>query len=132
MFEDSPALYLARRDAYAAFLAAADAEAHVAWFRGDGRYADEAAAVAAVDRAYAATRGAFAPIEVEGLGPAPEGRGLLDGLAALHRDGGARPDWKAFKAAREGFVAAARAALQGFRNGQSQPRSVTEGGADAR
>jgi hypothetical protein len=127
MFEDSPALYLARRDAYAAFLAAADAEAHVAWFRGDGRYADEAAAVAAVDRAYAATR-----IEVEGLGPAPEGRVLLAGLAALHRDGGARPDWKAFKAAREGFVAAARAALQGFRNGQSQPRSVTEGGADAR
>lgn len=118
------------RDAHAAFLAAADA--HVAWFRVDGRYADEVAAVAAVDRAYAVTRGAFAVIEVEGVGPAREGRVLLDGLAALHRDGGARPDWKAFKAAREDFVAAARAALQELRDGQSQPRIVTDGGADAR
>ncbi|MFI0944314.1 hypothetical protein [Streptomyces sp. NPDC021020] len=132
MLDDSPALYLARRDAYAAFLAAADAEAHVAWFRGDGRYADEVAAVAAVDQAYAATRRAFALIEIEGVGPAAEARVLLDGVAGLHRDGGARPDWKAFKAAREGFVAAARGALQGHRDGQSQPRIVRDGGADAR
>jgi hypothetical protein len=121
MLEDSPHLYLARREAYAALLAAADAEAHVAWFRVDGRYADEATAVAAVDEAYAATRRAFAVVEIEGVGPAPEARALLDGLAGLHRDGGARPDWKEFKAAREGFVEAARSALQGFRDGRLGP-----------
>jgi putative transposase len=57
---DAPtiALYLARRDAYAAFLTAADAECNVAWHRKDGRYTDEGEAVAEVDRAYAATRAA--------------------------------------------------------------------------
>lgn len=111
MLEESAALYLARRDAYAGFLTAADAESNVAWFREDGRYADEAAAVAAVDRAYAATRAAFTVIEVEGVGPVAQARALLEQLAALHKDGGARPDWKDVKVAREAFVEASQAAL---------------------
>ncbi|SHN16496.1 hypothetical protein [Actinacidiphila paucisporea] len=115
MLEESTALYLARRDAYAAFLTAADAESHVAWFREDGRYPDEAAAVAAVDRAYAVTRAAFNVIEVEGVGPAAQGRTLLERLAALHKDGGARPDWKDVKQAREAFVGAAQDALRELR-----------------
>ena len=114
MLDQFPALYLARRDAYAAFLTAADAESNVAWFRQDGRYEDEAAAVAAVDGAYAATRAAFNVIDVEGIGPVKEARTLVERLAALHKDGGARPDWKDVKTAREEFVTAARGALHGM------------------
>ena len=115
MLEQSPLLYLARRDAYAAFLTAADAESNVAWFRTDGRYEDEVQAVAAVDRAYAGTRAAFNLIEVEGTGPVAEARALLERLAGLHKDGGAEPDWKDVKTAREAFVAAAQADLTAMR-----------------
>lgn len=115
MLEQSPVLYLACRDAYAAFLTAADAESNVAWFRVDGRYADTAEAVAAVDRVYAATRAAFNVIEVEGIGPVEEGRALLEQLAALHKGGGAQPDWKSVKTARETFVTAAAGHLQHMR-----------------
>lgn len=115
VLDRSPALYLARRDAYAAFLAAADAEANVAWFRNDGRYAGEAAAVAAVDAAYAATRAAYCVIEVEGVRPAAEARALVEQLAALHKDGGASPDWKSVKEARTAFADAARTTLRAMR-----------------
>jgi hypothetical protein len=115
MLENSPALYLARRDAYAAFLSAADAESNVAWFRQDGRYEDRAAEIAAVDRAYGATRAAFNVIDVEGVGPLAEAREVLVQLAALHKDDGTQGDWKGFKAAREAFVDAARTALADLR-----------------
>ncbi|EFL23580.1 hypothetical protein SSOG_03294 [Streptomyces himastatinicus ATCC 53653] len=108
-------LYLARRDAYAEFLSAADAESNVAWFRKDGRFSDGTEAVAAVDRAYAATRAAFNVIDVEGIGPVKEARTVLEQLAAMHRDGGVNPDWKDFKAARESFVVAANRYLKGMR-----------------
>lgn len=117
MAEESPTLYLARRDAYAAFLTAADTESNVAWFREDGRYADEGAAVAAVDRAYAATRAAFNVIEVEGVGPVAQARVLLKRLAALHKANSGRPDWKDVKQAREAFVGAAQEALRELRDG---------------
>lgn len=108
-------LYLARRDAYAEFLSAADAESNVAWYRKDGRYPDETEAVAAVDRAYAATRVAFNVIDVEGVGPVKEARTVLERLAAMHKDGGGNPDWKDFKAARESFVVAANDYLKAMR-----------------
>ncbi|MEU9747155.1 hypothetical protein [Streptomyces niveus] len=96
----SELLYVARRDAYAAFLtAAADAESSVAWHRLDGRFPDGGAAVAAV----------------EGVGPVGEARETLERLAAMHKDGGLAPDWKAFKAAREAFVVAAAEFLKASR-----------------
>ncbi|WP_405795422.1 hypothetical protein [Streptomyces sp. NBC_01506] len=109
----SEVLYLARRDAYAAFLTAADAESNVAWHRLDGRFVDGASAVAAVDTAYAATRAAFNVIAVEGVGPVEEARTVLELLAAMHKDGGLAPDWKGFKTAREAFVVAASGFLMG-------------------
>jgi hypothetical protein len=108
------ALYIARRDAYAAFLTAADAESNVAWYRKEGRYGDGAEAVAEVDRAYAATRAAFNVIDVAGVGPVKEARAVLESLATMHRDGGTNPDWKDFKTARENFVAAAGSHLRGM------------------
>ncbi|MFC9424519.1 hypothetical protein [Streptomyces sp. NPDC056987] len=114
----SDVLYLARRDAYAAFLTAADAESHVAWHRAEGRYADDAEAVAAVDLAYAATRAAFNLIDVEGVGPVKEARAVLARLAVLSSDGNPNPEWKDFKAARESFVQAASAYLRGGQRGR--------------
>ncbi|MEV4999068.1 hypothetical protein ACFVTT_10640 [Streptomyces niveus] len=111
----SELLYVARRDAYAAFLTAADAESNVAWHRLDGRFPDGGAAVAAVDAAYAATRAAFNVIAVEGVGPVGEARETLERLATMHKDGGLAPDWKAFKAAREAFVVAAAEFLKSGR-----------------
>lgn len=99
-------LYLARRDAYADFLSAADAESQVAWFRSEGRYKDEEAVVA-VDAAYAATRDKFNVIDIEGVGPIKEARAVLEQLQAMHKDGGVNPDWRAFKESREEFVKAA-------------------------
>ncbi|MFJ8941013.1 hypothetical protein ACIRL0_35760 [Streptomyces sp. NPDC102365] len=113
---DDVSLYLARRDAYAAFLAAADAESDVAWHRVDGRHPDESAAVAAVDAAYATTRGAFTLIEVEGTGPVAEGSAVLTQLAAMHKEHGSNPDWKAFEEAREAFLLAATGCLQAMRD----------------
>ncbi|MFM9611518.1 hypothetical protein DF268_35550 [Streptomyces sp. V2] len=108
-------LYLARLDMYARFLSAVDAESHVVWHRQDGRYANEREAIDAVDRAYAATRAAFNPIDLEGVGPHKEARLLLDRLAAMHKEGGTNPDWKDFKAAREAFAATAGAYLRSLR-----------------
>ncbi|MEV7088393.1 hypothetical protein AB0O07_21310 [Streptomyces sp. NPDC093085] len=114
----SDILYLARRDAYAAFLTAADAESRVAWYRVEGRYADEAEALAAVDTAYVATRAAFNVIDVEGVGPVKEARAVLERLAALNRSGNRNPEWKDFKASRESFVEAASAFLRGGEPGR--------------
>lgn len=112
--DDTP-LYLARLDMYARFLTAVDAESHVVWHRQDGRYASEHEAIDAVDHAYAATRAAFNPIGLEGIGPHKEARLLLDQLKAMHEDGGRNPDWKDFKAAREAFTATAGAYLRALR-----------------
>ncbi|MFF4529195.1 hypothetical protein ACFY1P_07970 [Streptomyces sp. NPDC001407] len=99
-------LYLARRDAYADFLSAADTESRVAHFRSEGRYKEEEA-IAAVDAAYAATRDKFNVIDIEGVGPIKEARAVLEQLQAMHKDGGVNPDWRDFKAAREEFVKSA-------------------------
>ncbi|MFI9720805.1 hypothetical protein ACIHFE_14295 [Streptomyces sp. NPDC052396] len=108
-------LYLARRDAYAEFLSAADAESQVAWFRSEGRYKDEAAAVEAVDAAYAKTRAKFNVIDVEDVGPIKEARSVLERLQAMHKDGGKNPDWYEFKKAREEFRKAVAAYLRKLR-----------------
>jgi hypothetical protein len=105
------ALYLARRDAYASFLSAADAESQVAHRRVDGRFADQTEALAAADRAYEVTGAAFNVIEIEGAGPISEARSLLAGLAALHRED-EKPDLTQFKAAREEFVRRASEGLK--------------------
>ncbi|MFI9721559.1 hypothetical protein ACIHFE_18210 [Streptomyces sp. NPDC052396] len=107
-------LYLARRDAYAEFLSAADAESQVAWFRSDGRYKEDAEAIAAVDTAYAATRAKFNVIDVESVGPIKEARAVLEQLQAMHKDGGKSPDWHDFKQAREEFVKSAGDFLRGM------------------
>ncbi|MDT3398408.1 hypothetical protein RKE29_17430 [Streptomyces sp. B1866] len=105
-------LYLARRDAYAAFLTAADAESHAAHHRHEGRYPDAREAVDAIDRAYAATRAAFNVIDVEAAGPVKEGRVVLERLRELDRGDGGQRDWYAYKKAREDFLAAAGAHLR--------------------
>lgn len=107
------ALYLARRDAYASFLSAADAESNVTHRRVDGRFADQTEAVAAADRAYEVTRAAFNLIEIEGAGPISEARSVLQGLAAMHREAD-NPDLSKFKAAREEFVRRASEDLKGM------------------
>lgn len=109
------ALYLARRDAFAALLAAADAESATAWHRVDGRFTGRDAAVAAIeaiDAVYVATRAAFTVIEVEGISPVQEAQTMLDRLADMHTDDGTAPDWKEYKIAREAFVAAAQRHLR--------------------
>ncbi|MEW1719472.1 hypothetical protein [Streptomyces sp. NPDC093109] len=117
-------LYLARRDAFAAFLSAVDAESQVAWHRSDGRFAapdgapDEVAAVAAVDAAYLVTRAAFNMIELEGVGPVAEARVLVERVSALHKGGGAEPGWYGVKKAREGFLSAATRYLRGMLGGE--------------
>jgi hypothetical protein len=111
-------LYLARRDAFADFLTAVDAESQVAWHRSDGRFTnaegepDDMAAVAAVDAAYLATRAAFNVVDLEGVGPVAEARALVERVAALHEGDGKRPDWYAYKKAREEFVTAATGYLK--------------------
>ncbi|MFE1770601.1 hypothetical protein [Streptomyces sp. NPDC059008] len=107
------ALYLARRDTYAALLNAVDDELRIAWHRCDGRYTtpdgqpDEAAAVGDVDRAYVNSRAKFNVIDLEGVGPVKEARALVERAAALHKGGGTEPNWADFKRAREAFVTAA-------------------------
>ncbi|MBW1600990.1 hypothetical protein JJV70_02490 [Streptomyces sp. JJ66] len=111
------ALYLARRDAYAAYLSAAEAECGVAHHRIDGRFANDTEAVAAVDQAYAATRAAFNVLAVEGedTGPVKQARTLNEVLRTLHSGGGHHPDWAAFRDARDAFLAAAADHLKSFR-----------------
>ncbi|MFD9793396.1 hypothetical protein ACFWXK_20885 [Streptomyces sp. NPDC059070] len=109
-------LYLARRDAYAAFLTAADTESNVVHFRHDGRFKDKVEAIAAVDVAYAATRAAFNMIDVEGTGPIKEARTVLERLRAMHSDDDQAPNWHDYKKAREDFVLAVNHHLQGMLN----------------
>lgn len=112
-------LYLARRDAFAAFLSAVDAESQVAWHRSDGRFTtadgerDEVAAVAAVDAAYLTSRATFNVIDLMGVGPVKEARALVERAAALHKGGG-KPNWHGYKKAREEFLAAATSHLKGM------------------
>ncbi|MEU3709298.1 hypothetical protein [Streptomyces catenulae] len=107
-----PLMYLARRDAYAAFLTASDAEGAVIWRRLDGRYDSLDAALTATRESYAATQAAFNVLDVEGVGPVEQARELMDRLRALHRVDAA-PDgaWETYTAARGAFVTAARAFL---------------------
>ncbi|WP_446462765.1 hypothetical protein [Streptomyces sp. BRA346] len=113
-------LYLARRDAFAEFLNAVDAECQVAWHRSDGRFKtadgqpDEAAAVSAVDGAYLASRATFNVIDLMGVGPVKEARTLVERTSALHKDGGTDPNWYDFKKAREEFLTAATGYLKGM------------------
>ncbi|MGA4839924.1 hypothetical protein [Streptomyces sp. G45] len=107
-------LYLARRDAYAEFLNAVDAERTVIWYREAGRYEDGRAAVAAVDRAYDVTRAKFNVIDLEGVGPVKEGRALVERLREMERGDPSRPNWADFKKAREEFVSAASRYLKGL------------------
>ncbi|MFF5567258.1 hypothetical protein ACFY7Z_21920 [Streptomyces sp. NPDC012623] len=118
-------LYLARRDAFADFLSAVDAESQVAWHRADGRFRasdgapDDLAAVAAVDAAYLRTRSAFNVIDLEGVGPVKEARVLVEQVSGLHKEGGGNPDWYEYKRAREAFLTAATGHLRGLLPGQS-------------
>ncbi|WEB44247.1 hypothetical protein MOV08_36445 [Streptomyces yunnanensis] len=105
-------LYLSRRDAYAAFLSAADDESAVCWRKADGQYPSADAARKAQDEAYAATRDAFNRIVVEPVGPYKEAHAVVEQIRLLGRAGGAEEqDWVAFKKAREVFVDAARVCL---------------------
>ncbi|MGW7248798.1 hypothetical protein [Streptomyces decoyicus] len=108
----STSLYLARRDAYAAFLSAADAETSVCWRKADGQYSSPEAATAAQDEAYNVTRDAFNRIAVEPDGPHKEGLALVEQIRALGRASTEEQDWVAFKKAREVFVDASRACLR--------------------
>ncbi|WP_399086992.1 hypothetical protein ACGH2B_09530 [Streptomyces sp. BBFR2] len=105
-------MYLARRDAYAAFLTASDAEGAVIWRRTEGRYDSPEDALAATRESYAATQAAFNVLDVEGVGPVEQARDLRDQLRDLHRldtvpDGA----WEAYTTARAAFVHAARGFL---------------------
>ncbi|GAU67707.1 putative hypothetical protein [Streptomyces sp. NBRC 110611] len=107
-------LYLARRDAYAAFLNAVDEERTVIWHREAGRYETDAAAIAAIDRVYDVTRARFNVIDLEGVGPVKEGRALVERLADMEKGDPKQPAWADFKKAREDFVSAASRYLQGL------------------
>ncbi|MEU7642332.1 MULTISPECIES: hypothetical protein [unclassified Streptomyces] len=104
-------LYLSRRDAYAAFLSAADEESSVCWWKADGQYPSADATRQAQDAAYAATRDAFNRIVVEPVGPHKEAHAVIEQIRQLGRAGTEEQDWVAFKKAREVFVDAARACL---------------------
>ncbi|MGD3106752.1 hypothetical protein [Streptomyces sp. YGL11-2] len=104
-------LYLARRDAYAAFLSAADAESSVCWRKADGQYPSPDSTREAQDAAYAITRDAFNRILVEPVGPHKEAQAVVEQIRILGRADQDAQDWVAFKKAREVFVEAARACL---------------------
>ncbi|GAA3165560.1 MULTISPECIES: hypothetical protein [Streptomyces] len=107
-----PLMYLARRDAYAAFLTASDAEGAVIWRRVEGRYDSLDAALAATRESYAATQAAFNVLDVEGVGPVDQARELMDRLRELHRLNVVPDDaWETYTAARAAFVTAARGFL---------------------
>lgn len=107
-------LYLARRDAYAAFLTAVDAERTVIWHRQAGRHPSSQEALEAVDHAYDATRGAYNVIDGEGVGPVKEGRALLEQLSAMESGDLGNPDWHGYHKAREAFLSAATKHLGGL------------------
>ncbi|MEU9112159.1 hypothetical protein AB0D04_10260 [Streptomyces sp. NPDC048483] len=106
------ALYLARRDAYAEFLSAADQESSVCYWEAQGRYETPEAATSARDDAYAATRDACNRITVEPTGPQKEALALVEQLRHLGRTGANDQDWVSFKKAREVFVDACRMHLK--------------------
>ncbi|MGW1791825.1 hypothetical protein ACWCO0_28745 [Streptomyces tubercidicus] len=105
-------LYLARRDAYAAFLSAADQESSVCYWEAEARYESPEAAVAARDEAYAATRDSCNRIMVEPTGPQKEAEALVEQLRRLGRANAREQDWVSFKKAREAFVHACRTHLK--------------------
>ncbi|MFB7633679.1 hypothetical protein ACFC0M_22440 [Streptomyces sp. NPDC056149] len=104
-------LYSSRRDTYAAFLSAADAESSVCWRKADGQYPSPDAAREAHDAAYAVTRDVFNRILIEPVGPHKEAQAVIERIRLLGRAGKDEQDWVAFKRAREVFVEAARACL---------------------
>ncbi|MFF2922896.1 hypothetical protein ACFVTP_10910 [Streptomyces celluloflavus] len=106
------ALYLARRDAFAAFLSAADQESSVCYWESEGRYGTPEEATAARDEAYAVTRDACNLITVEPTGPHKEAQALVEQLRHLGRAGTEEQDWVSFKKAREVFIEAARGYLK--------------------
>ncbi|MFG2098545.1 hypothetical protein [Streptomyces sp. NPDC048612] len=105
-------LYLARRDAYTAFLSAADQESSVCYWEAEERYETPEAAVTARDEAYAVTRDAFNRITVEPTGPHKEAEALVEQLRCLGRADTQEQDWVSFKKAREVFVNACRMHLK--------------------
>ncbi|MCE4945639.1 hypothetical protein ACJ6WD_30455 [Streptomyces sp. VTCC 41912] len=111
MSATSTDLYLSRRDAYAAFLTAADDESAVCWRKADGQYPSTDTTRQAQDTAYAATRDAFNRIVVEPVGPHKEAHAVIEQIRLLGRADTEEQDWVAFKKAREVFVDAARACL---------------------
>ncbi|PJN34465.1 hypothetical protein CG747_39660 [Streptomyces sp. CB02959] len=86
-------LYLSRRDAYAAFLSAADDESSVCWWKADGQYPSVDATRQAQDAAYAATRDAFNRIVVEPVGPHKEAHAVIEQIRQLGRAGTEEQDW---------------------------------------
>ncbi|MER6052303.1 hypothetical protein [Streptomyces sp. NPDC001793] len=104
-------LYLSRRDTYAAFLSAADAESSVCWRKADGQYPSPDTAREAQDAAYTVTRDAFNRILVEPFGPHKEAQAVVEQIRLLGRAGEDEQDWVSFKKAREFFVEAARVCL---------------------
>jgi hypothetical protein len=107
----STSLYLSRRDAYAAFLSAADDEASVCWRKADGQYSTPDATREAQDAAYIVTRDAFNRLLVEPAGPHKEAQAVVDAIRLLGRSSAEEQDWHSFKRAREVFVDAARGCL---------------------
>ncbi|MEV5122311.1 hypothetical protein AB0K49_05845 [Streptomyces decoyicus] len=105
-------LYLARRDAYAEFLSAADAESSVCWRKADGQYAGPEETTAAQDAAYVVTRDSYNRILVEPVGPHKEAQALIEQIRLLGRATKEEQDWIGFKKAREVFVDAARMCLK--------------------
>lgn len=105
-------LYLARRDAYAAFLSAADQESSVCYWEAEARYETSEAAISARDEAYAVTRDTCNRIMVEPTGPQKEAEALVEQLRRLGRADAQEQDWVSFKKAREVFVNACRMHLQ--------------------
>ncbi|PSJ29542.1 hypothetical protein B7P34_06645 [Streptosporangium nondiastaticum] len=106
-------LYVARRDSYAAFLTAIDAEADVAWNKATGHYPDADTLRAVLDEAFAKTREMFNVIDVEDTGPRKEAMALVTEVAKLRKakdeEGQA---WVEYKKAREDYVDAARQYLR--------------------
>ncbi|QIK08384.1 hypothetical protein G7Z12_22510 [Streptomyces sp. ID38640] len=105
-------LYLARRNAYAEFLSAADSEASVCWRKADGQYGGPEETTAAQDAAYTVTRDRYNRILVEPVGPHKEAQALIEQIRLLGRATKEEQDWISFKKAREVFVDAARVCLK--------------------
>ncbi|MCZ0993822.1 hypothetical protein ACH4YO_39095 [Streptomyces noursei] len=105
---DRTQIYLAHRETYARFLAAADAEARCDWRRWRGDYTKDEA-LKATDRAYTETQSAYNLIDLEGIGPAAEAERLTACVRFMHeQDEEPEGIWETFKGYRAAFVEAAR------------------------